>query len=63
MIEATMIYTITEDCIMCGACQPNCSNMAISEGEMTYVIDATLCDGCGTCTEDCPVEAIRPITA
>ena len=28
-----MAYKITDDCISCGACEPECPNSAISEGE------------------------------
>ena len=28
-----MAYKITEDCISCGACECECKNQAISEGE------------------------------
>jgi ferredoxin len=31
---------------------------AISEGEDKYVIDAKLCTDCGSCVDQCPVEAI-----
>jgi ferredoxin len=31
---------------------------AISEGDDKYTIDAKLCTDCGTCAEQCPVEAI-----
>jgi ferredoxin len=31
---------------------------AISEGEDKYVIDPKLCNDCGTCVDQCPVEAI-----
>jgi ferredoxin len=34
-----MATYITEECINCGACEPECPNEAISEGEDIYVID------------------------
>ncbi|MEK7243495.1 MAG: 4Fe-4S binding protein, partial [Thermodesulfobacteriota bacterium] len=37
-----------------------CPAEAISEGEDKYVIDPKLCMDCGTCAEQCPVEAITP---
>jgi len=52
-----MAHKITEDCIMCGACEAECSESAISEGEDTYAIDAALCTDCGSCAEVCPVDA------
>jgi MinD superfamily P-loop ATPase len=54
-------YTITDDCIMCSSCESFCVNAAISEGDTTYVIDQSLCDGCGTCSEYCPVDALIPV--
>jgi len=33
---------------------------AINEGEEKYTIDPKLCTDCGTCAEQCPVEAITP---
>jgi ferredoxin len=34
-----MAYKITEECINCGACEPECKNQAIKEGDTIYVID------------------------
>jgi len=59
-------YKITEDCISCGACEPECKNNAISEGETSYVIDPDKCTECvgnhesPKCTEVCPVDACIP---
>jgi ferredoxin len=55
-----MSYVITDECIMCGACEPACPEGAISEGDTTYVIDAAKCTDCGTCAENCPVDAAKP---
>ncbi|MBL8633114.1 MAG: YfhL family 4Fe-4S dicluster ferredoxin [Myxococcales bacterium] len=61
-----MATKITEDCINCGACEPECPNEAISEGDDTYVIDPSLCTECvgfhGTeaCQAVCPVECCLP---
>ncbi|HJX03845.1 MAG TPA: 4Fe-4S binding protein, partial [Dehalococcoidia bacterium] len=41
-----MAYKITDDCISCGACESECPNSAISEGDSTYVIDPTKCTEC-----------------
>ena len=61
-----MAYKITEDCISCGACEPECVNNAISEGETIYVIDPDKCTECvgnhesPKCAEVCPVDACVP---
>ncbi len=53
-----MAHSISEECIACGACEPECPEEVISEGEERFVIDAEKCTDCGTCVEFCPVEAI-----
>jgi ferredoxin len=61
-----MAYTITEECISCGACETECNNEAISEGEETYVIDPVSCSECignfesPKCAETCLVGAPVP---
>ena len=52
-----MAYTISDDCIMCGACADNCPCEAISEGDGKYEINADACVDCGSCAEVCPVGA------
>lgn len=54
-----MAYTITDECISCGACEAECPVSAISEGETQYVIDADACVDCGACAAQCPVSAIN----
>lgn len=57
---------ITTDCINCGACEPECPNDAISEGDDIYVIDPELCTECvgfydhEACQAVCPVECCLP---
>ena len=53
-----MPYIITDDCILCGACEAGCEVGAISEGETKSIIDAAICIECGTCERNCPVGAI-----
>lgn len=61
-----MAYTINEECISCGACEPECPVNAISEAEEIFVIDADTCVECEghfdspKCAEICPVEACVP---
>ena len=52
-----MARLITDECIMCGACEATCPVSAISEGDGKYVIDADTCADCGACADVCPVGA------
>ncbi|HXK53897.1 MAG TPA: YfhL family 4Fe-4S dicluster ferredoxin [Hyphomicrobiales bacterium] len=60
---------ITDECINCDVCEPECPNQAISPGDMIYVIDPAKCTECSgvydspKCVEVCPTECIemRPI--
>ena len=52
-----MAYKISEDCIACGACAPECPVEAISEGDGVYVIYDDKCIDCGACADSCPVGA------
>ncbi|HVP31125.1 MAG TPA: YfhL family 4Fe-4S dicluster ferredoxin [Myxococcota bacterium] len=57
-----MSTMITEECINCGVCEPECPNEAISEGEETFQIDPSLCTECvgfhdeEQCAAVCPVD-------
>jgi 4Fe-4S dicluster domain len=57
-----MATMITIDCINCGACEPECPNNAISQGDPVYVIDPLLCTECvgfhdyEACAAVCPVD-------
>jgi ferredoxin len=61
-----MALKITEECINCDVCEPECPNDAISKGDDIYVIDPTLCTECvghhdtSQCVEVCPVDCIVP---
>ncbi len=61
-----MAYKITEECINCGACEPECPNEAISAGDEFYVIDPNKCTECvghhdsSQCAAVCPTEACVP---
>ena len=61
-----MATFITDECIDCGACEPECPNGAISEGDDIYIIDPKLCTECVGFHEDeacqavCPVECCIP---
>jgi ferredoxin len=62
-----MAYKITEECINCGACEPECPVSAISEGDPVFVIDAAVCVECKDyfdspqCASVCPVDACIPL--
>jgi Fe-S-cluster-containing hydrogenase component 2 len=57
-----MATIITTECISCGACEPECPNNAISQGETIFVIDPKLCTECvgfhdyEACAAVCPVD-------
>lgn len=61
-----MALLINEDCINCGACEPECPNDAISPGEDIYIIDPDLCSECvgafddPQCASVCPTDACVP---
>ena len=60
-----MAFVITDECIACGVCIPECPNNAISEGDI-YVIDPSLCTECygyfdtQQCASVCPVDCCIP---
>lgn len=62
--ELTMALTITDECINCDVCEPECPNDAIYQGEEIYEIDPKLCTECvghfetSQCVEVCPVDCI-----
>ncbi|MCE8039695.1 YfhL family 4Fe-4S dicluster ferredoxin [Halomonas sp. MCCC 1A11062] len=59
-----MALMITDECINCDVCEPECPNDAISAGEEIYVIDPNLCTECvghydePQCQQVCPVDCI-----
>jgi ferredoxin len=61
-----MAYYIDDECISCGACEPECPNKAISEGETKFTINPDRCSEClgafpsSRCSEVCPVDAPHP---
>ena len=63
-----MSLIITDDCINCDVCEPECPNSAISQGEEIYEIDPNLCTECvghydePQCVQVCPVDCI-PLAA
>ena len=59
-----MALMITDDCINCDVCEPECPNQAIFEGEVHYEIMSERCTECvghfdaPQCVEVCPVDCI-----
>ena len=59
-----MALIITDECINCDVCEPECPNGAISQGLEIYVIDPGKCTECvghfdtPQCVEVCPVDCI-----
>jgi ferredoxin len=59
-----MSLIITDECINCDVCEPECPNEAIYQGEEIYVIDATKCTECvghfdePQCQQVCPIDCI-----
>ncbi len=59
-----MALKITDECINCDVCEPECPNGAIAQGAEVYVIDPALCTECvghfeeSQCISVCPVDCI-----
>ncbi|HMK14869.1 MAG TPA: YfhL family 4Fe-4S dicluster ferredoxin [Burkholderiales bacterium] len=59
-----MALMITDECINCDVCEPECPNGAISQGAEIYVIAPALCTECvghydtPQCVAVCPVDCI-----
>ena len=59
-----MSLKITDECINCDVCEPECPNEAISQGDVIYEIDPARCTECvghydtPQCVDVCPVDCI-----
>ena len=59
-----MALLITDECINCDVCEPECPNEAIYQGEVIYEIDPARCTECvghfdtPQCQQVCPVDCI-----
>jgi len=59
-----MALLISDDCINCDVCEPECPNGAISQGEEIYEISPDKCTECvghydePQCQQVCPVDCI-----
>jgi len=61
-----MAYLISDECINCGACEPECPNQAVSAGDERYAINPDKCTQCvghfdePQCAAVCPVDSCKP---
>lgn len=59
-----MALLITDECINCDVCEPECPNEAITQGEFIYEINPNKCTECvghfdaAQCVQVCPVACI-----
>ncbi len=59
-----MALMITDECINCDVCEPECPNEAIFQGEEIYQINPDKCTECvghydePQCAQVCPVDCI-----
>ena len=59
-----MALIISDECINCDVCEPECPNGAIYQGQEIYEINPNLCTECvghfdtPQCVEVCPVDCI-----
>jgi len=59
-----MALFITDECINCDVCEPECPNDAIYQGELIYEIESSKCTECvghfkkEQCVVVCPVDCI-----
>ena len=59
-----MALKITDQCINCDVCEPECPNGAIYDGGVHYLIDPNKCTECvghfdePQCQQVCPVDCI-----
>jgi len=59
-----MSLFITDECINCDVCEPECPNGAITQGDEIYIINPNLCTECvghyetSQCVDVCPVDCI-----
>ncbi|HOQ48649.1 MAG TPA: YfhL family 4Fe-4S dicluster ferredoxin [Candidatus Kapabacteria bacterium] len=62
-----MAMFINDECISCGACEPECPVQAIYEGDEHTMIDPDKCVECvghfdePQCVNVCPVDAIHKL--
>jgi ferredoxin len=66
MRRQKMALLITDECINCGACEPECPNDAILAGDEIFAINHEKCTECvghfdtSQCADVCPVDCCVP---
>ncbi len=56
-----MALMITKECIICGACEPECPNDAIYAGECIYEINPELCTECVGYSDEPQCRLVCPV--
>ncbi|MBO5943375.1 MAG: 4Fe-4S binding protein [Bacteroidales bacterium] len=58
LVKGVVSYRISDGCVACGNCLPECPVQAISEGRI-YMIDSKRCISCGICSNVCIFGAVE----
>ena len=56
-----MSLWITDECINCGICEPECPTDAIQPSEFAYVIDPARCTDCAGAFDEPQCAAVCPV--
>lgn len=56
-----MALMITKECIVCGACEPECPNTSITANKAIYEIDPELCTECVGYFDELRCKSVCPI--
>lgn len=56
-----MATMISDDCINCGACVPECPNSAIAPGDQVHLIEPGKCSECVGFSDEMACAAVCPV--